>query len=104
MMAPANLIEISFSEDDFALVVRAAAKKGVTLSEFAYSAIYQAAVSTLQPESENEAIPVLHLSPEERENLAKILAAADSNADLIAAACKRASAIPFREVPAEERL
>ncbi|MBU3843386.1 MAG: hypothetical protein H9847_00720 [Candidatus Anaerobiospirillum pullicola] len=104
MAAAANLIETSFSHDAFALVVRAAAKKGVTLREFAYSAIYQEAVSTLQPDAEGEVIPVLHLSPEERENLAKILADADSNAELIAAACKRASAIPFREVPAEERL
>ncbi len=39
MAAAANLIETSFSHDAFALVVRAAAKKGVTLREFAYSAI-----------------------------------------------------------------
>ncbi len=57
-----------------------------------------------KPELETAPYPVLHLSPEEREDLAQILAHADRNAELVAAACKRASAIPHRVPTEEERL
>lgn len=67
-------------------------------------AIYQMAVSTLKTEAELSMKRDLRLSREELENLARALADPYCNADRIAKAHERVSAIPHREVSNEERL
>lgn len=104
MTAPVRRIEASVPEESFALVASAAAKMGLTLRGFASMAIYQMAVSTLKTEAELPMKRDLRLSREELENLARALADPYCNADRIAKAHERVSAIPHREVSNEERL
>lgn len=104
MSTTVRRIEASVPEESFALVASAAAKMGLTLRGFASMAVYRMAVSTLKTESELPMRREIHLSQEELENLAKVLADPYRNAERIAQAHKRVSAIPHREVPDEERL
>lgn len=67
-------------------------------------AIYQMAVSILKTEAELPVKRDLRLSREELENLARALADPYRNADRIAKAHERVSAMPHREVSNEERL
>lgn len=99
-------IEARLPEESFALVASAAAKMGLSLRGFASMAIYRTAVSVLKAEAElmPGAKGTLRLSPEEIRNLAKIFADPFQNAERIAKAHERASAIPHREVPESERL
>lgn len=104
MTSAVKRIEASFPEESFALISSAATKMGLTLRGFACMAIYQTAVTTLKNEAELPIKHHLHLSKDELENLAKLLSDPYHNENRIAEAHKRASAIPHRYVPEEERL
>lgn len=103
MSSSVKRIEASFPEESFELISTAAEKMGLTLRGFACMAIYQTAVSVLKNESELPLRHQLHLSEDELKNLAKILSDPYRNAERIAEAHKRASAVPHRHVQEEER-